>query len=84
MPFIRFIVFKHYTLLTSSIACDDEIINPCSYCVKKGLVYIIIADPSSHQPSFYSKCIKSNTYILYDVRSVPFNKYIFFIYFASL
>ena len=48
MPTVRLIVFKHYTLFTSSIAFDGEIINPCSYYAKKGLVYIVIADPSSY------------------------------------
>ena len=61
MPAVRLIVFKYYTLLISSIAFNGEIISSCSYCVKKGLVYIIIADPSSYQLSFYSECTKLNT-----------------------
>ena len=48
MPAVRLIVFKCYTLLTSSIAFNGEIISPCSYYMKKGLVYITIADPSSY------------------------------------
>ena len=46
MPLIRLLALEYYALLTSSITCDSEIISPCSYYVKKGLVYIIIADPS--------------------------------------
>ena len=84
MPAIRLIVFKHYALLTSSIAFNSEIINSCSCCVKKGLVYIIIMELFSYQPFSYSKCTKLNTYMLCNMRSVSLNKYIFFTYFASL
>ena len=84
MPAIRLIVLEHRALLTSSIALNGEIINPCSHCIKKGLVYVAIADLSSRQPSSYSKCIKLNTYASYDVHSVFFNKYYFFAYFNSL
>ena len=48
MPAVRLIVFKYYALFASSIALNSEIINPCSYYVKKGLVYVIIAEPSSY------------------------------------
>ena len=61
MPAIRLIVFKCYTLFTSSITFNSEIMSPYSYYMKKGLVCIIIADPSSYQPSFYFKCTKLNT-----------------------
>ena len=47
MPAVRSLVFKYYTLLISSIALNSEIISPYSYYIKKGLVYIIIIDPSS-------------------------------------
>ena len=46
MPAVKLTVFKHYILLTSSIALNSEIISPYSYCAKKGLVYIIIAELS--------------------------------------
>ena len=58
--------------------------SPCSYCVKKELMYIIIAEPSNYQPFSYSECTKLNTYMLYNMRSVPFNKYTFFAYLNSL
>ena len=67
MPFIKFTVLKHYTLFTTSISFNGEIINPDSYYTKKGLVYIIITAPFSRQPSSYLKCIKANTCSLYDM-----------------
>ena len=70
MPVIRLTVSEYHALLISSIALNSEIINPCSYCVKKGLVCIAIAEPSNYQPSFCSKCTKLNTRVLYNVRSV--------------
>ena len=84
MPVIRLIAFKYYTLFTSSIALNGEIISPYSYYAKKGLVYIVIIKPFSHQPSFYSKCIKLNTCMLCNIHLIPFNKYAFFTYFNSL
>ena len=84
MPAVRSLVFKCYALLISSIILDSEIMSPYSYYAKKGLVYIIIINPSSCQPFFCSKYTKLNTYILCNMRSVFFNKYIFFIYFSSL
>ena len=42
----------------------------CSYYTKKGLVYIIIVSPSSRQPLFYTKCIKANIYLSYNVYSI--------------
>ena len=84
IPAIRLIAFKYYTLFTSSIALNGEIISPCSYCVKKGLVYITITDLSSCQSSSYFKCIKLNTYILYNMHSVSLNKCTFFTYLNSL
>ena len=48
MPAVRLIVFKYYTLFTSSITLDGEIISPCFCYVKKGLVYIIITELFSY------------------------------------
>ena len=61
MPAVRYLAFKYYTLLTSSITYNSEIISPCSYYIKKGLVYVIITDFSSRQSSFCSECTKLNT-----------------------
>ena len=84
MPAVRSLVSKYCTLLRSSIACNSEIISPCSYYMNKGLVYIAIINPFSYQPSSYSKCTKLNTYALYDVHLVSLNKYIFLTCFVSL
>ena len=78
MPFIRSLVSKRYTLLAIFISLNREIISPYSYCVKKGLVYIIIISLFSCQSSFYLECTKANTYLLCNVPFIPFNKYIFF------
>ena len=77
MPFIRSLAFMHCTLLAISISLNSEIMSPYSHYAKKGLVYIAIIAPSSCQPSFYSECIKANTYSLCNMRSVSTNKYIF-------
>ena len=80
MPPIRSLVFACYILLAISISLDSEIISPCSYYIKKKLVYIVIAAPFSHQPSFYFKYIKANIYSLYNVHLVSINKYMFLIF----
>ena len=48
MPAIRLIVFKYCAFFTSSIALNGKIISLYSYYVKKGLVYVAIADPFSY------------------------------------
>ena len=50
MPAVKLIAFKYYALFVSSITLNSEIISPCFYYMKKGLVCIIIKDPSSCQP----------------------------------
>ena len=40
MPLIRSIISKRCTLFTVSISLNREIISPCSYYIKKGLIYI--------------------------------------------
>ena len=61
MPAVRLTVFKCCILFVSSIALNREIISPCSYYLKKGLVCVAIAKPSSYQPSSYSEYTKLNT-----------------------
>ena len=61
MPSIKSTMFKHCTLFTILISLDREIMSPYSYCVKKGLVYIVLIFPSKYQPSFYLECTKANT-----------------------
>ena len=77
MPPIRSSASKCRILLTTSISFNREIINPHSYYIKKGLIYIIILFSFSRQPSSYFKYIKANTYLLCDIHLVPFNKYKF-------
>ena len=80
MSFIKSSTSKRCALLTASISFNREIINSYSRCAKKELVYIIIISLISRQPSFYFKYIKANTCLLYNMRSVSFNKYKFFLY----
>ena len=77
MPFIRSSIFKRRALLAASISLDGEITSPYSRYAKKGLVYIIIVNPSSYQFSSYTKYTKLNTYMSCNVRLVLLNKYIF-------
>ena len=84
MPSIRSLASMCYVLLAVSISLDGEIMSPCSYYIKKGLVYIAIIAFFSCQPSSYFKYTKANTYFLYNMRSVSLNKYIFLAYFISL
>ena len=84
MPPIRSSVLERRALLAIFISFNREIISPYSRCTKKGLVYIAIIAPSSRQPSSCLECTKANTCLLYDVRSVSLNKYIFLTHFTSL
>ena len=78
MPPIRLFIFERHILLAASISLNKEIISPYSYYTKKGLVYIAIANPFSHQPSSCTECTKLNTCVLCNMRSVSLNKYTFF------
>jgi hypothetical protein len=75
MPPIRSTILEHRTLLTISISLNGEIMSPYSYCVKKGLIYIVLASPFRRQPSSYLECTKVNTQLSYNIYSIPFNKY---------
>ena len=77
---IRSSASKRCALFTTSISLDGEIMSPCSYYTKKGLVYIAITDFFSRQPSSYTECTKSNTYISCDMHLVSLNKYTFLYY----
>ena len=80
MPPIRSSMSKCCTLLVVSISLNREIMSPYSYYIKKGLVYIIIIGPFSRQSSFYAKCTKLNTCMLYNMYLISLNKYIFLYY----
>jgi len=63
----------------ATILLLGEIIFPCSRCSKKGLVYIVIAEPLGYQPSFCAECTKVNICLSYNIHSVPNTKCIFLI-----
>ena len=79
MPSIRSLASKHHLRLVSLILSLGEIMPLYSCYMEKRLSYIIISAPSGRQPSFYTKCIKLNMYLSYDVRLVSNIKYIYFI-----
>ena len=79
MPFIRSLVSKHYTYIVAVILSLSKIMPTYSYCVLKGLVYIIIIAPLSRQPSFYTKYTKSNMRSSYNIKLVSNAKCVFFI-----
>ena len=79
MPFIRSSASKYCAYIVAVILSLSKIMPTCSYCVLKGLVYIIIIAPLGRQPSFYAKYTKLNIYLSYNIRSVSNTKYIFFI-----
>ena len=63
------------TILITLILLVGEVMPSCSRYIKKGLVYIIIAAPSSHQPFFYAKYIKANMCLSYNVCYISNAKY---------
>ena len=77
-------MLERRALLIMSISLDKEIIKPYFCYAKKGLVYIIIIFPFSRQPSSYLEYTKANIYLLYDVRFISLNKYIFLYYYTRL
>ena len=77
MPPIRLSALERYTLLATFISLKKEIMSPYSYHIKKELVYVAIISLFSRQPFLYLECTKANTYLLYNVRLVSLNKYIF-------
>ena len=80
MPPIRSSASKRYTRVVSTILLLSKIIPSYSRCSKKKLVYIIIASPSSRQPSSYTKYIKANIYSSCNVRSISNAKYTRYLY----
>ena len=74
MPPIRSTTFKHYTYIIALILLLSKIIFTYSYYIKKGLVYIVITAPSSHQPSSCAKYIKANICSSYNIYSVSNTK----------
>ena len=58
MSSIRSLAFIYYTLLAVLISLNSKIISLYSCYTKKGLVYIAIAAPSSHQLFFILNTLK--------------------------
>ena len=79
MPPIRSSALERCTCIVAVILLLSEIMPTCSYCVLKGLVYIIIIALFNCQPSFCTKCIKLNMRLSYDIKPVSNTKCIYFI-----
>ena len=74
-----------HTALITLILSISKVIPSCSYCIKKGLVYIVIMAPSGYQPLSYIECIKVNICLSCNVYSISTAKYIYyFILFSRL
>jgi hypothetical protein len=88
MPPVRSLAFKylaHRSKLIAVILLFSEIMPTYSHYIEKGLVYIIIAALSSQQPSFYSKCTKSNIHSSCNIYFMSNAKYIYFtVYLCTL
>ena len=75
MPPIRSSTSGRYNKLITLIISISKVMPSCSYYVEKGLVYIMIAAPSSRQPFSCTKCTKANMRSSYNVRSVSDAEY---------
>ena len=84
MPLVRSLISKRRAYVVAVIFSLGEIIPTCSCCVLKGLVYIIIIAPLSRQPFFYTKYIKLNMCLSYNIKLVSNAKCAFFIRFYIL
>ena len=67
----------HCTALIAFIFSISKVMPSYSRYIKKGLVYIIIISPSSRQPLSYTKYIKANMRLSYNIRSISATKYIY-------
>ena len=79
MPFIKSLVSKRTTYcfkLVAIILLLSKIMPTYSCYMEKGLIYIIIIAPLSHQPSFYAKYIKLNIRLSCDIKLVSNTKYL--------
>jgi hypothetical protein len=80
MPFIRSITFKRCVLLAISISFNKEIINPYSYYIKKGLIYITLSRRKRTLHLYVVTAtnlgfLRANTEILYSVQTGPSSSY---------
>ena len=77
---IESLTSKRRAYIVAVILLLSEIMPTYSYCVLKGLVYIIIIAPLSHQPFSYIKYTKLNMHLSYNIRLVSNVKCTFLIY----
>ena len=84
MPPIRSSASERRAYTVAVILLLSEIMPSYSCCEEKKLVYIIIVAPSSHQPSSYVKCIKSNIRLSCNVKLVSNVECLYLIYLYSL
>ena len=70
MPFIRSLISKRHTYIVAVILLLSKIMPIYFRYILKGLVYIIIAFLFSCQPSFYTKYIKLNICLSYNIRYI--------------
>ena len=84
IPPIRSLASECRARVVTVILLLSEIMPTYSCCVLKGLVYIIIIASLGCQPSFYTKCIKLNMYLFYNICLVSNAKYIFLVHFYTL
>ena len=79
MPFVRSLASKRRAYIVAIILLLNKIIPTYSYCVLKGLVYIIIIAFLGCQPSSYTKYTKLNIRSSCNVRLVSNAKYTYLI-----
>ena len=84
MPLIRSLISKRYTRVVAVILLLSEIMPTYSRCVLKGLVYVTIIAFLGCQLSFYTKCIKLNIRLSYDIKLVSNAKCVYFMRFYIL
>ena len=84
MPPVRSLVSKRHLRLVSLILSLGEIIPSCFCYIEKRLSYITISAPFSRQPSSYTKYIKLNIRLSYNIRLVSNAEYAYLIYFYIL
>jgi len=58
---------QRYAYIIAVILSLNKVILLYSCCAEKGLIYIIIAAPSSCQPSFYFKYTSINMRLSYNI-----------------
>ena len=68
----------YHATLVALILSINKVMPSCSYYIKKGLVYITIIALSSYQPLSYTKYIKLNICLSYNIYSISNIKYIYY------